>query len=164
MRIQDIRKEKEHGRRIAHRAERVWGWVSQVKESSFDVVCGNSFLHHVDLEAVFNQIRYVLKKDGRIVFTEPNMFSPGVMIQKNIKLVKMLSGDTPDETAFFRWSLKYFLQKRGFVDIRIEPFDFLSSFTPLPFISWIKRGGTILERLPLFKEIAGSLVISGRML
>ena len=226
MRIQDIKKEREHGRRIAQRAERVWGWSSHAgrerlvrraalliqlgrmdqgtrvlelgcgvgtltsklamtkasitaidvcedlivrakreakfpnvsfylsdahhlpfKEAVFDVVCGNSFLHHVGLEIVFDQIRYVLKKNGRIVFTEPNMLSPGVMIQKNIKPIKMLSGDTVDETAFFRWPLKCFLQKSGFVDVRIESFDFLPSLTPPAWISWIKRTGIILERL-----------------
>jgi hypothetical protein len=71
-------------------------------------------------------------------------------------------GDTPDETAFFRWKLKKFLKDRGFADIQVEPFDFLHPWVPKRMIEGVDRFGRFLERIPLIREIAGSLKIYAR--
>lgn len=40
-------------------------------DASFDVVCGTSILHHLDLDASYREIRRVLKPGGVAVFDEP---------------------------------------------------------------------------------------------
>jgi SAM-dependent methyltransferase len=123
-------------------------------------VAGARVLHHLDLESSFDEICRVLKKGGFIAFCEPNMLNPQIMIQKNIPFIKKLMGDTPDETAFFKWRLIKFLEARGFEDVKVVPFDFLHPWTPKPFVSIVQDISDILEKTPLIREIAGSLRIS----
>ena len=93
-------------------------------------------------------------------FTEPNMMNPQIALQKNIPALKRKLGDSPDETAFFRWSLKKLLMKTGFKEIVIKPFDFLHPALHPSLIPFISSLGEAVEKTPLLKEIAGSLYIS----
>lgn len=134
-------------------------------DNSFDCVIGSSILHHlIDLEKALLEIKRVLKKGGKIAFAEPNMMNPQIMIQKNIKPIKNWLGDVENETAFFRWSLKKCLEKYGFNSVKIEPFDFLHPLTPSFLISIVSKLGKALEKIPILKEIAGSLLIEGKNL
>lgn len=130
---------------------------------SFDAVVGISILHHLELHSALAQIKRILRNNGRIVFSEPNMLNPQIMLQKNIPFLKKLAGDSPDESAFFRWRLKRFLEKENFCDVRIQPFDFLHPFTPPAAMNAVKRLEAIFERVPLVREMAGSLLISATL-
>jgi SAM-dependent methyltransferase len=46
------------------------------EENSFDLVCGTSILHHLDLTQGMHEIRKVLKPGGRAVFIEPLGHNP----------------------------------------------------------------------------------------
>jgi hypothetical protein len=87
------------------------------------------------------------------------MLNPQIAIQKNVPTVKRRLGDSLDETAFFRWSLRRLLKKAGFRDIQITPFDFLHPQIPARFIPTAQAIGSFLEKVPLISEIAGSLYI-----
>lgn len=134
----------------------------QFLDGAFDVVFGSSILHHLDLGQALAEIHRVLKLGGRMVFAEPNMLNPQILIQKNVPFVKRLLGDTPDETAFVRWSLARRLQQAGFSEIRIFPYDFLHPLTPAPLVTLVELLGKTIEQVPLLREIAGSLVISAQ--
>jgi ubiquinone/menaquinone biosynthesis C-methylase UbiE len=125
----------------------------------FDAVVGVRVLHHLDMDPAFKEIKRTLKKDGVIAFCEPNMMNPQIMIQKNIPFIKKMMGDTPDETAFFKWGLKHFLSRRGFSQISIEPFDFLHPWVSDSMVQTVEKIGLTLEKLPLVREIGGSLKI-----
>lgn len=129
-------------------------------ESSFDGVVGNSVLHHCNIKIVLKELKRVLRDDGKVVFSEPNMINPHIFLQKNIKFLKQLAGDSPDETAFCRWSLRKVFISSGFSDVIIQPFDFLYPLTPQFLIETVNKFGLIIERIPILKEFAGSLVIS----
>jgi SAM-dependent methyltransferase len=129
------------------------------QDSSFDSVMGSSVLHHLDLEPALKEIYRVLKPGGVMVFTEPNMMNPQIALQKNIPWLKKKLGDSPDETAFFRWSLGRLLTRTGFVNISITPFDFLHPAIPVGMINLVSAVGSFSEKIPLLKEIAGSLYI-----
>jgi len=101
----------------------------------------------------------VLKPGKALVFAEPNMLNPQIALQKNIPFIKKMLGDSPDETAFIRWRLKKVLHNIGFKEIKIFPYDFLHPATPKALIQIIKSIGFAVEKLPVFKEIAGSLII-----
>jgi len=129
------------------------------EDAAFDSVVGSSVLHHLEIEKALRDVYRVLKPAGTIYFTEPNMLNPQIAIQKNIPWIKRKLGDSPDETAFFRWPLKRSLEQTGYRDIRIDPFDFLHPKTPIPLINRINRFGRFLEEMPVISEFAGSLYI-----
>lgn len=128
-------------------------------DAVFDSVVGSSVLHHLEIEAALREIYRVLKLGGSVHFTEPNMLNPQVAIQKNVPWIKRKLGDSPDETAFFRWPLRRVLEQTGYRDIRIDPFDFLHPKTPAPLIDRVNALGRLLENVPIISEFAGSLYI-----
>jgi SAM-dependent methyltransferase len=128
-------------------------------EAVFDSVVGSSVLHHLEIEEALRDIYRVLKPMGTIYFTEPNMLNPQIAIQKNIPWIKRKLGDSPDETAFFRWPLWRLLERTGYRDVRIDPFDFLHPKTPIALIDSVNAFGRFLEKVPVISEFAGSLYI-----
>ena len=128
-------------------------------DAVFDSVVGRSVLHHLDIKKALPEIYRVLKQDGRIYFTEPNMLNPQIAIQKNVPWVKRKLGDSPDEKAFFRWPLRRLLEQTGFHDVQIDPFDFLHPKIPGFLVNPVSGFGGLLERVPLIGEFAGSLYI-----
>lgn len=131
-------------------------------DDPFDAVIGSSVLHHLDIVSALSHIQRLLKPGGVMSFAEPNMLNPQIMVQKNIPWIKARMGDSPDETAFFRWRLHTWMHTAGFEEIRIAPFDWLHPVTPAWLIPPIQALGRGLERTPLLREIAGSLHIFGR--
>lgn len=128
----------------------------------FDAAVGIRVLHHLDMEPAFREITRTLKPGGVIAFCEPNMLNPQIAIQKNVPFIKKAMGDTPDETAFFKWPLRRFLKRHGYEQISIEPFDFLHPWIPARFAGPVDRVGRLIEKTPLLREIAGSLRIFAR--
>lgn len=128
-------------------------------DSKFDVVFGSSVLHHLEMEKALSEIFRVLKPGGRMVFAEPNMINPQILIQKNIPFIKKWLGDSPDETAIIRWKLKAMLERIGFIDVKIKPYDFVHPIVPKSLISTVQQIGLIIENTPILKEIAGSVII-----
>jgi ubiquinone/menaquinone biosynthesis C-methylase UbiE len=129
------------------------------RDAVFDSVVGSSVLHHLDIKEALREIYRVLKVDGTIYFTEPNMLNPQIAIQKNVPWVKRKLGDSPDETAFFRWTLRRLLKETGFRDVRIDPFDFLHPKTAGFLVNRLNGFGHFLENVPVISEFAGSLYI-----
>src|SRR6476469_3193792 len=129
------------------------------RDDVFDSVVGSSVLHHLEVEAALREIFRVLKPGGAIYFTEPNMLNPQIAVQKNVPWVKRKLGDSPDETAFFRWPLWRLLEETGFRDIRIDPFDFLHPKTPLPLVNGLNAIGRFLENVAVVSAFAGSLYV-----
>ncbi len=128
-------------------------------DAVFDSVVGSSVLHHLNIKEAVREIYRVLKVGGTIYFTEPNMLNPQIAIQKNVPWVKRKLGDSPDETAFFRWPLRRLLKETGFRDVQIDPFDFLHPKTPSPLVNSLNAIGRFLESVPVVSEFAGSLYI-----
>jgi SAM-dependent methyltransferase len=132
------------------------------RDNHFDTVCGLSVLHHLDITAALPEIYRVLKPGGKIWFSEPNMANPQIALQKNIPILKKWAGDTPDESAFFRWPLTRALKRAGFEAVQVEPFDFLHPLIPSAGTDLFDKLGRLLEKIPGLREIAGSLLIHAR--
>jgi ubiquinone/menaquinone biosynthesis C-methylase UbiE len=132
------------------------------EDNSFDAVIGSSVLHHLEIDNALKEIFRVLRPGGTIHFTEPNMLNPQIAIQKNIPYIKRKLGDSPDETAFFSWSLKKKMQNHGFTQIKIKPFDFLHPSIPKLMLPIMRPFCSALEKIPLLSSIAGSLYISAK--
>ena len=128
-------------------------------DDSFDAVIGSSVLHHLDIEKALSEIYRVLRPGGVIRFTEPNMLNPQIALQKNIPWLKKRLGDSPDETAFFAGPIKRMLDKYGFRDIEVIPFDFIHPAIPKAVLPIALPCCSLAENLPLLRSIAGSLFI-----
>jgi ubiquinone/menaquinone biosynthesis C-methylase UbiE len=131
----------------------------QIASETFDAVIGNSILHHLPVEEALGECFRVLKPGGIICFSEPNMMNPQIALEKNIRFIGKMLQNTEDETAFFRWQLASILKKVGFKNVSVKPFDFLHPIVPTPLIKTIDTIGKLFEKLPLLKEISGSLLI-----
>jgi len=130
-------------------------------DNHFDGVIGNGVLHHLDIDKCLKEIYRVLKTGGKIFFTEPNLLNPEVFLETQVPWIGKIAQKTEDETAFVRWEIKKKLKEIGFINITVTPFDFLQPLTPPFLINAVKKFGSLLERIPLIKEIAGSLKIKG---
>ncbi len=129
-------------------------------DQTFNAVIGSSVLHHLDIDSALSEIFRVLKPGGHIVFTEPNMMNPQIAFQKNIKFLKKTIGDSPDESAFFTWSVRKKLQKTGFTRIKVIPFDFLHPRIPEKMINNMLPFIDLAEKIPVLRQLSGSLLIS----
>lgn len=130
-----------------------------LKNGTFDVVCGISILHHVDLLKSLKEIHRVLKPNGEIFFTEPNMLNPIIFAGIHTPYLREKMEFSPDETAFIRFSLEKQIKKVGFKHVIVKNYDFLFPRTPKHLIPATEKIGKILERTPGIKEISGSLLI-----
>ena len=130
--------------------------------ATFTAVLGNAVLHHLRLEHALPELLRVLRPGGRFCFAEPNLLNPHVFIEKTVPWVARRLDDSPGETAFTRWRLRHDLAAAGLVEIAIRPFDFLYPLVPGPFVPAVERIGRVLERAPVVREIAGSLLIWAR--
>lgn len=128
-------------------------------DEHFDFIIGISVLHHLDIDAALKEFFRILKPGGKMMFTEPNMLNPQIFIQKNIPFIKKLTGDSPDETAFTKWRLEKALVRNKFINVDIKNFDFLHPSIPSFLLNDAVSFCNILERLPVLKEISGSLLI-----
>ena len=137
-------------------------YKTKFEDNSFDFIVGSSVLHHLELDLALKEMNRLLNKNGKIMFTEPNMLNPQIMVQKNIPFIKKLAGDSPDETAFFKWQIKKKLIEYNFNPLTVKPFDFLHPSIPSSFIPFVKPATNFIEKIPIVKEIAGSLVIQSQ--
>jgi 2-polyprenyl-3-methyl-5-hydroxy-6-metoxy-1,4-benzoquinol methylase len=128
----------------------------------FDAVIGSSVLHHLDIRSALATIYQVLKPGGLMSFAEPNMLNPQIMVEKNVPWIKRHMGDSPDETAFFRWKMRRMLREAGFDQIEVTPLDWLHPAVPKRMIDTVLKIESLLDRTPLLREFGGSLYIRAR--
>jgi SAM-dependent methyltransferase len=137
-------------------------YATDFAAGSFDAVVGMSVLHHLELGQALREFRRLLRPDGLLLFSEPNMLNPVVWAIKNIPWIRRKAGDSPDETAFVRFVLGARIRAAGFEVEALRPFDFLHPSTPARAVPFVERIGGAVERIPLMREIAGSLFVAAR--
>jgi SAM-dependent methyltransferase len=131
-------------------------------DASFDAVYGSSILHHLALDAALRETYRVLRPEGRAVFAEPNILNPQVAVMFHLGLTKRYFGVSPDEMAFSRFRAGHAMRRAGFSAVSVRSFDFLHPATPEAWIEPVASLGRALERVPLLREIGGSLLICGK--
>ena len=56
------------------------------------------------------------------------------------------------------------MKEKGFKNVVIFPYDFLHPIVPGFFIPAVNAIGKVIEKIPVIKEIAGSVIIYGKKL
>ena len=130
-------------------------------DGPFDAIVGSSVLHHLtDIEETLVKIRKLLKPEGVMCFTEPNILNPQIFLERKARFIRgLFPYVSENETAFSRRNLYRLIDKTGFSDIKITPFDWLHPATPDFLIGVVTTIGNALEGIPILKELAGSLFI-----
>ncbi len=126
---------------------------------AFDVVYGCSVLHHLDVEMALREVRRALRPGGRLIFSEPNLLNPQVWLMFRCEALKSRFGVSPDEMAFTRAAISRVLRRVGFDRFTVRYFDFLHPSIPASLLSVVGPLVERLERVPLLRAIAGSLLI-----
>jgi 2-polyprenyl-3-methyl-5-hydroxy-6-metoxy-1,4-benzoquinol methylase len=124
----------------------------------FDAVIGSSVLHHLDIPAAIRTSQRLLTPGGRIAFAEPNLLNPQVWMERTFR--GWFPYVSRDETAIVRWTLRPQLERAGFSNVVITPFDWLHPSTPPSLIGAVSGAGRALEHIPGVREFAGSVLIS----
>lgn len=128
-----------------------------------DAAIGSSVLHHLELDQALANIHRLLKPGGVLSFAEPNMLNPQVFLERHPgPLRRFFYYVSDDETAFVRWRLAACLERHGFEDVRITPFDWLHPRTPGFLIPIVLGTARLAEATPGLREFAGSLHIVAR--
>jgi SAM-dependent methyltransferase len=125
----------------------------------FDAVFGCSVLHHLNLDATLAEVWRVLRPGGRLAFSEPNLLNPQVLLMFKVRALRGPFGVSPDEMAFTRGTITRALRRRGFARISVRYFDFLHPAIPGGLLGLLEPPLKVLERVPLLRAIAGSLLI-----
>lgn len=132
------------------------------KNSTFDIVCGVSILHHIDTNKALEEAYRVLKSHGQIFFTEPNLLNPNIWLGLHIPWLRSRMEFSHDETALIRWKVGEVLKSIGFKKVLVRNYDFLHPLTPTYLINLVDKIGEVLVRLPIIKEVSGSIIIWAR--
>ena len=127
----------------------------------FDIVCGSSILHHLNLDGACRELVRVLKPEGRAVFREPLGHNPLINLYR--KLTPKIR--TEDEHPLLVHDLEtlsgYFnevhIHYYTLCTLIAVPFRALPGFKGLlAFLEWFDN---FLLRLPFIKSLAWQVVI-----
>jgi 2-polyprenyl-3-methyl-5-hydroxy-6-metoxy-1,4-benzoquinol methylase len=129
--------------------------------NNFDYVVGNGIIHHLyyNLEQSLVNLHKLLKPNGKIIFIEPNIYSPYVALIFKVPALRKKAFLEPDEMAFSGSFINNKLKEAGFSKIKIEIRDFLLLNTPTFLIKPVIAIGAVLEKTPL-TYIAQSVFIT----
>ncbi|MFC2163201.1 class I SAM-dependent methyltransferase [Candidatus Altiarchaeota archaeon] len=130
-------------------------------DGSFDLVIGNSILHHVDAQQALMEAFRVLRRGGQILFFEPNTLNPYIFLTRHFSFFGDLDQKSPGEVSFLKGEAERMMIGAGFTDVSVVNYDFVTPFNPRALIGFAKAVSNIMERLPLVKEFSGSLSMSG---
>jgi SAM-dependent methyltransferase len=122
----------------------------EFEDGSFDVVCGEGIIHHVDVRKSYREISRVLTDDGTAVFLEPLGHNPLINLYRG----RTPELRTPDEHPLLTPDLEMASEFFGDVDMRF--FNLLSlAAVPLRKSRWFEPLSTRLHAVDrlLFERV-----------
>ena len=132
---------------------------------SFDLVYGNSALHHVDLQKAVPEIYRVLRKGGKAVFTEPLGENLALELIRRFVPYKDKIPRTPYEQPIKRSDIA--LIKRIFPNTDVTEFDFTAGLLRFfrksgEYLLLERMDGFIREHFPVLRDYFRYVVIEMR--
>ena len=132
------------------------------KDCSFDVVFSAFLLQHVNAKSTIQEMYRILKSGGYLVAFVPNILNPIHYGRARNCLVRAVVKETSQSEDFTRWQWVRILSSLGYGEITVRPISFDSPHTPMFLAKTVIFISSILERMPIVREFAGSLMIIGR--
>lgn len=131
----------------------------QVKGRTFDFIIGNGILHHLyhHLDDALITLKNLLKKNGKIIFMEPNIYNPYCAVIFNF--ARKWAHLEPEEMAFSKSFITQKLKSAGFTNIKVEYKDFLLPGIPEALVKPSIIIGDVVEKIPLLKCVSQSIYI-----
>lgn len=131
-------------------------------DKSFDLVCGTSILHHLDLRKSLGEIVKVLKPEGKAVFIEPLGTNPVINLYRYMTPSLRTKDEHPfgskDLLTFEEFFSKVDIVFFHFLSLLSVPLRHMSAFEKiLNFLDAIDR--RIFDWLPFSKVFAWQVVI-----
>lgn len=83
-------------------------------DQTFDVICGNAILHHLDLDRSLSEVARTLKADGVAIFMEPLGHNPLINLKRRMTPTLRTPDEHPLKMSDFTTARKYFRS----VDVR----------------------------------------------
>ncbi len=135
----------------------------QMQFDKFDYVIGNGILHHLyyNLEISLINLNRLLKRNGKLIFIEPNIYNPYVALIFKIPYLRKKTFLEPDEMAFSSSFIKKKLLRANFSNCTTEIRDFLLPNIPEKLIKAVIKLGDILEKTPI-TYLAQSIFITAK--
>jgi|694.fasta_scaffold33687_4 2-polyprenyl-3-methyl-5-hydroxy-6-metoxy-1,4-benzoquinol methylase len=126
-------------------------FLSSFGEGSFDYIIGNGILHHLyyDLDNSLLTLFRILKKNGKIIFIEPNLYNPYIFLIFKNRYFRKIASLEPTEMAFTDKYIRKKILNAGFSNCETIIKDFLLPNTPKIFINSLIKIGTFLEKTSL---------------
>lgn len=133
----------------------------KVTSLKFDYIIGNGILHHLyyNLDEALKNIFLLLKKDGKIIFWEPNIQNPFCFVIFSFPFFSRIANLEPTEKAFSKKFISKKLIETGFQDLDVSCKDFLLPVTPNVLIKPSISIGNVAEKIPGLRTMAQSLFI-----
>jgi SAM-dependent methyltransferase len=82
-------------------------------EASFDLVCGNGILHHLELERAYSEVARVLRPGGSAVFSEPLGHNPLINLYRRLTPAQRTEDEHPLRMSDLRLAEAYFGKVEG---------------------------------------------------
>ena len=134
-------------------------------KESFDVICGVSILHHLNMVNALSALRGLAAPGAKFAFSEPNLLNP---INRYYMFVddaekRRQRGISPTEMAFRPRELAEYFSTAGYTIEQLHMKDFVHPAIPGRFVGVANTLGAVAEKMPLIRLWSGSIWISGRV-
>ena len=108
-------------------------------DETFDLICGTGIIHHLNLEKSFSEIKRVLKKNGKAVFSEPLGHNPIINWYRNRTPEMRTEDEHPLLIKDIEFAKKYFkkvdVKYFHILSLATVPFRNTFLFKPLYFLT-----------------------------
>jgi SAM-dependent methyltransferase len=132
-------------------------------DDSFDVVCGTTILHHLDLSKAIPEIARVLRPGGKALFIEPLNYNPLVFLFRRLTPQLRSSDERPFTLRDLRFIKSCFAEVEyryyHLTSLLTIPFGRTALFNPLLGAA-VSLDRFLLDRIPLLRPLAWQVVMS----
>ena len=135
-----------------------------LNSDSFDIAYGSGILHHLNLNKSLNELKRILKKDGKIIFIEPMATNPFINLYRKFTP----NARTSDEHPFKLSDIEFI--KSLFTKVEVKYYGFLTLVCFLFYkepeksnlFQILKRMDEKILNLRYFKFLAWSVLIKAK--
>jgi len=134
----------------------------EAAQGKYDYIVGNGILHHLyyHLDEFLPTLALWLRPGGRLIFWEPNLKNPYVFLIFKVGALRRMARLEPEEMAFTPRFIQRKLTGAGFCQVRAITRDFLLPNTPARLISSVVKIGDFLEKVPVVRGCAQSILLT----